>query len=191
MAWYARDIPVLVGAAVTKSEPFGRREEAGLDGSFSALVRYSVLWPFHAPSTSAVHVRIRDATRGDPSAVNVADPGTERLAALGVPAADADRLARLARAQLVGDVNLDMLVGRNDRQIREILGCYRISRGVTDRFLIRRLHQPDVLQAEDPGARPRCSADLGSRRRRRRIRPALGAVPHIRGRPFCGHCPGT
>ncbi|MEV8612978.1 hypothetical protein AB0383_34530 [Amycolatopsis sp. NPDC051373] len=173
MASYARDIPVLVGAAVTESEPayghlvghnpvmrylvrrlgqpepFGRHEEAGLGDNFSVLVRYSVLWPFHAPSTCAVHVR----TRGESSAVKVADPGAERLAAPGMPAADADRLARLARlarAQLVGDVNLDMFDGRNDRQIREILGCSGMSRRVTDRFLIRRLHQPDVLPADDP-----------------------------------------
>jgi hypothetical protein len=72
---HARDIPVLVGVAVTESElacghlrwrdpvmrylvrrfgqpePFGRREEAGLCNNFSVLVRYSALRPFHALPT--------------------------------------------------------------------------------------------------------------------------------------------
>jgi 3-methyladenine DNA glycosylase/8-oxoguanine DNA glycosylase len=171
---HGRDIPVLVGAAVTESElaydhlagrepvmrdlvcrlgrpePFGRSEEAGLGDDFSALVRYSAARPLHAPSTSVVYAEICRATSGHPSAAKVADLGAGGLAALGMPAADADRLVRLARAQLAGDVELDLLVGRNDRQVRQILAWYGISRYVTDLFLIRRLHRPDVLPADDP-----------------------------------------
>lgn len=175
MALHARDIPVLVGAAVTESdlayghlagrdpvmrclvrrfgqpEPFGRREEAGLGDNFSALVRYSILRTFRGRSTSPVYARIRRAIGGwHPSAAEIADLGANRLAALGMPAADADWLARIARAQLAGDVELDMLITRTDRQVREILGCYEVPRRVTDLFLIRRLHRPDVLPVDDP-----------------------------------------
>ncbi|QRP48624.1 hypothetical protein [Amycolatopsis sp. FDAARGOS 1241] len=171
---HARDLPVLVGAAVTQSvlaydhltgrdpvmrylvcrfgrpEPFGHHEEAGLGDNFSALVRYSTARPCHARSTSVVYAQICRATSGYPSAEKVADLGAGRLAGLGLPGADADRLVRLAQAQLTGDVELDLLVGRNDRQVREILARYGVPRCVTDLFLIRRLHRPDMLPAGDP-----------------------------------------
>ncbi|MET7995712.1 hypothetical protein ABZU76_32950 [Amycolatopsis sp. NPDC005232] len=171
---HARDIPVLVGAAVTESElaydhlverdpvmrclvrrfgrpePFSHREEAGLGGHFPALVRYFGARQFHTPSTSTVYTQICRVSCGHPSPAMVADLGADRLTALGVPRADADRLVRLSQAQLAGDIDLDLLVGRNDCQVRQILARYGIPRDVTDLFLIRRLHRPDVLPVDDP-----------------------------------------
>ncbi|WP_326835215.1 hypothetical protein VSH64_09865 [Amycolatopsis rhabdoformis] len=175
---HARDLPVLVGTGVTEAElayghlverdpvlcrlvhrfgrpePFSRREEAGLGDHFSALVRYCGARQFRAPSVSPVYAQICRASGGHPSPAVVAELGAGRLTALGVPCADADRLVRLARAQLAGDLDLDLLAGRNDHQVREILARYGIPREMADLFLIRRLHRPDVLPVDDPVLAP-------------------------------------
>jgi 3-methyladenine DNA glycosylase/8-oxoguanine DNA glycosylase len=172
LASHAREVPV-VGEVVTDGDlayrylaetdpvlrflvsvfghpdPFGRCEEAGLGDHFAALVRYVTGRPTDTSSSSILYARIRRATRGFPSAAKIAALGPHRLAGLGLPGPEADRLVRLARDVLDGRLSLNTLAGKNDQQVRSALTGYGFGRWPVDMFLIRRLHRPDVLPADD------------------------------------------
>ncbi|MEU4674752.1 hypothetical protein AB0F91_44120 [Amycolatopsis sp. NPDC023774] len=204
LALHARDVPILTDAATESDlayghladcdpimrllvgefghpDPFGKCEEAGMGDHFAALVRYASSLPPQVSSTSTLYVRIRRATQGFPSAVKVAALGAGRLAALGLPYEEADRLVRLARAQLDCRVDLNTLSGRNDRQVRALLADYGISQRVAELFLIRRLNRPDVLPVDD-----RVIAEVIGHTWLRSSAPGAGLVNHLglRWAPF-------
>ncbi|MFD8423222.1 DNA-3-methyladenine glycosylase family protein [Streptomyces sp. NPDC059466] len=121
---------------------------------FAALLLHITGQRISALAGFTLFDRIAAATDGIPTPAAVEGLGVPRLRSMGLTDTKAHCAIALASAQTHGTLDLDALADMDDRAVIDTLTSVRgIGRWTAQAFLMRQLHRPDVLPAEDMGLR--------------------------------------
>ncbi|MFJ2397970.1 DNA-3-methyladenine glycosylase family protein [Streptomyces sp. NPDC087843] len=121
---------------------------------FAALLLHITGQRISALAGFTLFDRIAAAADGIPTPEVVQGLGVSRLRSMGLSNTKAECAVALAGAQTHGTLDLDALAGVDDRAVVDTLTSVRgIGQWTAQAFLMRQLHRPDVLPADDMGLR--------------------------------------
>ncbi|MEU6479129.1 hypothetical protein ABZ858_20025 [Streptomyces sp. NPDC047017] len=121
---------------------------------FAAMVLHLAGQRISAVAAFTVYDRIADELQGVPAPEGILSLGTRRLRTLGLSDAKANHVLDLARQQVAGTADLDSLAGMDDAGVIDVLTTVEgVGLWSAQAFLMRQLHRPDVLPAQDKGIR--------------------------------------